>query len=115
MNKPTIPNEVADAIEFFREDWGASPRYTNAQIIEVALKGETESYEGALALIDIDTLMAALINGYEREATDKQRRHAIILEVYGEYREGAYEHGYNEGIRFTLDTLGIQIEGVNAK
>ncbi|MFW5434286.1 hypothetical protein [Paenibacillus apiarius] len=116
MNKPTIPNEVADAIEFFRvPPVDDAHSYSNAEIIEVALSGEEGSHEGALTSFDFDTLMAALVNGYEREMTEEQRKQKV-RGVYRELEEcnTLYDVGIRRGIRTALGIFGITIEGVNA-
>lgn len=115
MNKPTIPNEVADVIESLREKQG----YSNASIVDLALLTGGELTK-RLQAIPFDTLMAALVNGYEREMTDEERRDAMIRQRYidnksgcGRFRTSDEDHAHADGIRFALDTLGIQIEGVN--
>lgn len=109
---PTIPKEVADAIEHYRKG-GA----TNAQVIEYASIRYTSNEAKALRSVSVDTIMSALVNGYvveksaeelEREAHD-DIRHAYRLPTGTEAAEG-----FNEGIKFTLNKLGIKIEGVNA-
>ncbi|WP_018755150.1 hypothetical protein [Paenibacillus terrigena] len=109
--KVTIPNEVADAIERLR-DRGVS----NAAISLFALKGGDMPESQALAswvCVEIElrfnTLMSALINGYERELTQEQRIHAEIRRAYERWRG----YDFSNGIMFSLDKLGIQIEGVN--
>lgn len=115
MNKPTIPCEVADVIEDLRVD-----TYSNEEIVSFALNNDGSVVHSKLNLISFDTLMSALVNGYERELTEEQK-HAKIAQVYAEHKRGAGFYGtadeddiYADGIKFTLDTIGIQIEGVNA-
>lgn len=120
VNKPTIAVEVADAIESCREGTSNWPDgMDNASIVcyAVNLSNTTQTAE-SLRKIDLNTLMAALVNGYEREMTDEQRKHAIIKETFDRAREDGHQSNYNagyaEGIYNTLNTLGIKIEGVNA-
>lgn len=120
--KVTIPAEVADLIGNMR---GAG--YTSEEISRVAM-GNTSVpyYHEVLTKITFDTLLAALVNGYEREMTEEEeervaRAHAAIRKLYVRHALGSdgYEatllsKAHAEGVKFTLDTLGIQIEGVNA-
>lgn len=121
--KPVIPNEVADAIEWFRRAFGAN----NAEAILRPVI-DTENYNGDMTVklraIPFDTLLAALVNGYEREKTaeqlaeeDRAARYERIRMVYEEKCElifSAAASGFADGIHWTLNTLGIEIEGVNA-
>lgn len=121
MNKPTIPNEVADAIEYLRSNDVFDTPYTNEDLVSGIFDPSMSSSTFiTLRSIPFNTLMAALVNGYEREMTEEQK-HAKIAQEYAEYVRGAGHYGtldedaiYADGIRFTLNTLGIQIEGVNA-
>lgn len=69
VNKPVIiPAEVADAIERLREDCA----FTNWSFIELISNDSPKIHQRAharLRSIRFDTLLAALINGYERELT----------------------------------------------
>lgn len=113
--KTKIPAEVADAIEQFR-----AAREDNESIIYRVLNDGT-AYQPVASLrsIPFDTLLAALVNGYEREMTEEEARE----KAYGKIRttfEGmpepgdAWDDGCKHGIIYALDTLGIKIEGVNA-
>lgn len=116
MNKPTIPNEVADVIEHLRDRAAFDPAYTNEDIISSVFDPSTSSRFDTLRTVPFDTLMAALVNGYERELTEEQRKQKI-REMYREhgYCLGSGNLGIRKGIRDTLSILGIQIEGVNAQ
>lgn len=115
MNKPTIPNEVADVIDGLRKSW------TDEWIIECWFRQRDRgSFSETLRTISLSTLMAALVNGYEREMTEEQR-HQNIKERYELYRfcEGHYDTSledaaHADGIRYALNMLDIKIEGVNA-
>lgn len=117
MNKPTIPNEVADAIEKLRAEPGA---FTNETIIQIATPNSSEIYIGesvqAVRSIPFDTLLAALVNGYVRELTEEQRIHAEIARRYRTHRESPYptDRSFANGIEYAVRALGIKIEGVNA-
>ncbi|MBY0023809.1 hypothetical protein J2W97_000804 [Paenibacillus jamilae] len=105
VNKPVIPAEVADAIEELRGK-GESNR-------GVLLRRERigNLYYTALVSISYDTLMAALINGYERELTDEQRKHDALREAYFDLLGTEFASGIN----YALTTLGINVSGVNAE
>lgn len=103
---PTIPKEVADAIENFRKS-----NFADESIIAVAGISET------LRLIPTATLLSALVNGYVVEKSAEE----LVREAYDNIRKeyvyrphSWYYDGRADGIVFTLHTLGIKIEGVNA-
>jgi hypothetical protein len=99
-----IPNDVADAIVYYRE-----LSATNAVIAKAALDTSLSGVNTlALRSIPFDTLIAALINGYEREQTAEERAHE---DIRMEYVSCDWE--YARGILFTLDTLGVKVAGVN--
>lgn len=113
MNKPTIPNEVADVIEYLRND----KKWPNEQIIECrSMKLYDIEATRILREIPFDTLMAALVNGYERELTEEQRKQKI-REMYRRHEDcfDSRDLGIRKGIRDTLSILGIEIEGVNVR
>ncbi|MCT2195193.1 hypothetical protein M3G15_08570 [Paenibacillus sp. p3-SID1389] len=119
--KPTIPAETADAIEAARR-----AGVNNATIIDV--RNEDFIVEGvdrrSLQIIPFDTLLAALINGYEREMTDEELAHVNIRAHYDDAMRDVTQFAgrlaaltratYADGIRFVLNELGVKIEGVNA-
>lgn len=114
MNKPTIPNEVADLIEDLRND-----SFSNEDIVH--LRNDVGSiHRFSLNSISCDTLMAALVNGYEREMTEEQRhqkikdRYELYRSCAGNYDTGREDEAHADGIRYTLNMLDIKIEGVNA-
>ncbi|SER88658.1 DUF1642 domain-containing protein [Psychrobacillus sp. OK032] len=121
--KVTLPSEVIEAIEELR-----TLEFTNAEILMCAVNHTQPHtattytlYEWASANKSEDKLMQALVSGYEVEKSPKDK----VREYYEDIRmlpanlgmttptiiraEGAME-----GIRETLDILGIKIEGVNA-
>lgn len=119
-NRPTIPAEVADLIENMRKA-GA----TNQQMTRVA-QGNTQVavYHEILSSIPFDTLLAAMVNGYERELTEEQKRAESERELVlsyenhrggiGRYTTGEADDAFADGIEYALDMIGVQIEGVNA-
>lgn len=113
MIKPIIPQRVADAIESFREHGFPS----NENIIKVAHDRGAAVTPRLVAIrsIPFDTLLAALVNGYEREVTPEQLTHEKILRQYVQHRDRTtYDTGYRYGVEMALNALGIAIDGVNA-
>lgn len=109
---PTIPRQVADAIESCREQ-GAN----NATILEYRSIRYTSERLVALRTIPFDTLMSALVNGYTVEKSAEELAHERIrhrYEMTKRHADDQYLHGCLNGIDFALNTLGIKIEGVNA-
>lgn len=116
-----IPREVAETIDRLREQRG----FSNAKIIEIAMKtgGGLSNDTVILQKIPFDTLLVALVNGYEKELTEEERRekaHQNILRAYYDHREerGRYDtnlanRAYADGISDTLDWLGIEVKGVS--
>ncbi|TXK69910.1 hypothetical protein [Bacillus amyloliquefaciens] len=110
--KPTITKEQAKELEAYRRSGDL-----DIQILEAACD---EVIGGKLAKLDLLTLAAALLNGYEVEATPEDR----VREYYAELQEKqrtSQSRGVTfslecerEGVINTLELLGIKIEGVNA-
>lgn len=111
----TIPQEVADAIVSLRKlGWG------NVELTKAAVNG---NYAGEYTSVivgyaspnfNLETLLSALVNGYTIEKSAEQLAHDAIRKVYEYPSEEKYARGFNAGVGFTLDKLGIKIEGVNA-
>ncbi|MDQ0168703.1 hypothetical protein [Paenibacillus tundrae] len=120
VNKPVIPAEIAELIENMRK-----AGVTNQEMTRVA-QGHTllPVHTDVLTSIPFDTLLAALVNGYERELTEEQRMARIKRELTSDYithrtgmgrYDNAYEDkAYADGIERALDAVGVKIEGVNA-
>ncbi|MGG1641814.1 hypothetical protein ACIFQM_11070 [Paenibacillus sp. NRS-1782] len=120
VNKPVIPAEVADAIKGLR-DPSRGHIFSNAEITTLALKTGGALHKDTITLrkISFDTLLAALVNGYEREMTEEQAReqtYAEIAHTHQRHREGIGRYGkfsedcaFADGIQYALDTLGIDV------
>jgi hypothetical protein len=112
-NKVTLPREVAEAINFLRNKIGV----TNFGIIAGIEEGERGYDEWTTveqyASDKPDTLLAALVNGYEVEKSSED----IIRDDYEQCDPGSLEYrlGFRWGVEKTLNTLGIKIEGVNTE
>lgn len=63
---------------------------------------------------DFDTLLAALVLGWEPEQTPEDKVREIFNSVNGQINGDPYKDGYHRGIIQTLYALGKKIEGVNA-
>lgn len=110
--KPTIPAEVADLIENMHK-----AGITNQEMTRIA-QGSTlvPVYHDILSSIPFDTLLAALVNGYEREKPPEDARHVELRKEYA-WRNGCvseYSIGMADGIRYAVAMLDVKIEGVNA-
>jgi hypothetical protein len=119
VNKPVIPAEVADAIEWARCDANGNP-WSNERIIDgVRATNIDEIHLRKLRSISFDTLLAALVNGYERELTEEQARKQTYAEIaltLQRHREGcgrcskySEDYVFADGIQYTLDMLGIDV------
>jgi hypothetical protein len=121
-NKVTLPREVAEAIEDVKQ------YYTNADIIaNIVTDRSTSAYGTKMPVLigyartekrGTDTLLAALVNGYEVEKSPEE-----LVKQYYDNRDADYRAntktatqscGECRGIIITLQLLGIEIEGVNA-
>lgn len=122
--KPTITKEQAGAIEYLRNTCEFSDEWFLFKYTNVYFGNEPNHAEfGPIANMDIMTLAAVLVNGYEVEKTPEEK----VREYYEAVRnlwEERYLAGDTEGKRFhagalvgictTLGIFGIKIEGVNA-
>lgn len=119
IKQVTIPREVADAIENLRKG-DVTSAFSNS---DIAYKYADTSDRGvtatAIRKIPFDTLMRALLDGYERELTEEEAReksYADIRFMYDYHENEAFEDysgGYCDGVEYTLSTLGIVIPGIN--
>lgn len=122
VKKPTIPAEVADAIEYFRNRGDGLPAWSNEGILDHVINSAAgSSYIETLRTIPFDTLMAALVNGYRRELSNEEqerkrtyteiaRTHQRHCEGIGRYDTFPEDYAFADGIQYTLDMLGISLE-----
>lgn len=120
--KPEITKKQAEAIEFLREN------YTDVQILEMRVKGagcllyiKGDIACGSIYDLSPIELADALINGYEVEKSPEQKVRDYYESNYAKHEkskpfsgEDHYTTGVSQGIKRTLEHLGIKIEGVNA-
>jgi hypothetical protein len=111
----TLPREVAEAIEDLRKD-----HYDNRALIDEIYEGAARPVLQAYAETNFDTLLNALVNGYEIEKSpeDKVREYyetsVSLRSNMIEALDRQYQSGVIHGILKTLDLLDIKIPGVNA-
>ncbi|MEC1584417.1 hypothetical protein P9D80_03440 [Bacillus spizizenii] len=113
--KPTITKEQADALlHLYSAEW------TKSDILEYHATGEWQERCYSLNDLEILTLAAALVNGYEVEKTSEEKvreyHQSLVCDMD---RALSYEDEGNcrsaiEAVEETLNLLGIKIEGVNA-
>ncbi len=113
--KPEITKEQAEAIEFLRE------HYDDRRILELydedGIGHMHQMYGhdcGSLYDLELIELAAALINGYEIGKSPEETLQEYYVEALHTARDEATGHDIQDAIRYTLETLGIKIEGVNA-
>lgn len=99
--KPVITKEQAEALDLMRK--ANYDKYILMAACDGILGGELED-------LDIMTLAAALINGYEVEKTPEEK----VREYYESHGGSPSAEERKAAIRETLYKLGIKIEGVNA-
>ncbi|WP_440615156.1 hypothetical protein [Bacillus subtilis] len=116
--KPTITKEQAEVIQIFMD--GDKEK---SDLLRIHAKDRWIEEFSCLNELDIMTLAAALVNGYEVEKTPEEKLREYY-EAVQNLREERYLAGDTEGKRFhagalvgictTLGIFGIKIEGVNA-
>ncbi|TYS25139.1 hypothetical protein FZC71_00910 [Bacillus subtilis] len=118
--KPTITKEQAEAIEYWTNEYGSDTykeRLIKAHVDDSVRWGDMYA---PLNDLDLLTLAAALVNGYEVEKTPEEKVREYFEGLHrDEYltRSRDEAHGLEceiTGVENTLNLLGIKIEGVNA-
>lgn len=113
--KPTITKEQAEELETMRTSFPGGDEYILAAACDNVLGGK-------LAKLDIMTLAAALVNGYEVEKTpeekvreyfEKTKRTRDKRHSEGDRGGRQFHNGVLDGIISTISILGIHIEEVN--
>ncbi|MED4787562.1 hypothetical protein P9429_11770 [Bacillus atrophaeus] len=119
--KPTITKEQAEAIEVLRSTHDLSDEWFLLKYVDVHFGSGPEIPEfDPIASMDLMTLAAALVNGYEVEKTpeEKVREYFERLEYERANAQCLEEESrywfMKEAVRETLEAVGIKIEGVNA-
>lgn len=114
IKRPVITKEQADALlGLYAEEW------SKEHVLEYHVTREWTDRFSPLNDLDLITLAAALINGYEVEKTPEES----VREFYDSFECGPRMYPaemsfrneeYRRIIKCTLNRLGIKIEGVNA-
>ncbi|WP_226570338.1 DUF1642 domain-containing protein [Bacillus stratosphericus] len=120
--KPEIMKEQAEAIEFLRKHYDDSTIIAMYAEDTIGYVHQTYGHDcGSVYGLDLLNFAAALINGYEIEKTPEEKvreyyafNHDERCKVLTASPRGQYTSGVADGIRKTLDLLGVKIEGVNA-
>ena len=129
--KPEITKEQAKAIEegikvLTRQGLRPGSETYNHFLIDhtKAITAVTNPWKDLFSCLndmDIATLAAALINGYEVVMTPEEKVRAYYESNYAKHEkskpfsgEDHYTTGVSQGIKRTLEHLGLKIEGVNA-
>ncbi|MEC2215100.1 hypothetical protein [Bacillus velezensis] len=104
--KPTLTKEQAEALD--------AQKFANYEeyILIAACSGEFKGT--SIGELDIMTLAAALVNGYEVEKTPEEKVREYFEKLWADYCDTNEIEIAKETIINTLDLLGIKIEGVNA-
>lgn len=123
--KPTITKEQADAIEVLRSTRDLTDEWILLEYADVhfgSSSDDTPEFQ-PIASMDLMTLAAALVNGYEvgkkpeeevREYYEWLKRSRDERHLAGDVEGNRFIAGLLQGVLNTLDYLGIKIEGVNA-
>lgn len=115
MEKVKVSREVADAVEYEIQRLKDCTTLSTKAIKNLILHDSINHSHrgGAKALNGIPTfdLAEILINGYEVEKTPEEK---LLQEYLTGLLVGSGHRTYANAIKFTLDTLGIEIKGINA-
>lgn len=110
-NKVKLPKNVADAIETLRS---MDFKVTNWDIVYAFAVSKADEYPALIefARNDFDTLLQALVNGYEVEISPEDK----VREYYKQQNSISTDDQDTAArvIRNVLNFLEINIEGVNA-
>ncbi|GGP13464.1 hypothetical protein [Oceanobacillus neutriphilus] len=118
MEKVVLPKEVAEAIEGVWSDL-RQERYTgplqkigcltNWMMLEKYYSGQERILYPYFEENPVE-YVTALAYGYKVKKSPEDE----LREVYEASSTDVFDQGYDAGVRFTLNTLGIEIEGINA-
>ena len=119
MEKVKISKKQAEIVEKVKETYNGDV----VGIIENHFRSDGDFWAKEHAemrkLTDYE-VVAAFCVGYEIEETPQEaikrkvEKSRTTIDEYAALDVQIWHRGYIEGIRYTLDTLGIEIEGVNA-
>lgn len=110
-DKVKLPKNVTEAIEKCREG------YSEKDVIAIAIADyKSGSYREMQVFANeyFEVFLKAIVNGYEiEESPEDQVRECFKNPPLFNNGIGELSTSYRNGIRDTLDTLNIKIEGVN--
>lgn len=119
--KPTITKEQADAIEVLRSTRDLTDEWILLEYADVhfgSSSDDTPEFQ-PIASMDLMTLAAALVNGYEVKKTPEEKVREYYESLWSDncdsddpFIEVACESA-RAAVKETLNLLGIKIEGVN--
>jgi hypothetical protein len=111
--KVVLPKEVADAMDEIQKRWGDESLRDLPQIYSLRDEFEFCAIIADYSRTDGNKYFEAVVHGYVAEKSPEEK----VREYYEGYetleRADLYA-GIREGVRQTLNLLGIKIEGVNA-
>ena len=115
--KLKVNHDIANALNHMPVELSTS------EILKIHADNPYDWYNELKPLMDLklEELATALIVGYEVELTPHEQIATIYNHHYSKFHhvehkaEKYFSKGYVKGIRFTLEKLGITIEGVNDK
>jgi hypothetical protein len=115
MEKVLLPRGVAEAIETLRS---MDFKVSNHDIIYAFANSKCGEYPELIdfANNNFDTLLKALVNGYEAEQTIEEK----LFNAYSQDDDEDtsddvfYNAAYNDGFKMALEIAGIKVKGVNA-
>ena len=108
MEKVKVNKEVFDALEHWIEGYDKKLEL----VLDVIYEEYGFSSKEYLALnsLSVDEICKCLIIGYELEETPEEE----LARYYNMESENIMDDVFNSGIRCALNTLGIQIKGINS-
>ena len=108
MEKVKVDKKTFDALE----KWKEKKVYPFETAMKLKAKNRPFISNDFLPLnnLDIEELAKCLINDYELEETPEEE----LARYYNMESENIMDDVFNSGIRCALNTLGIQIKGINS-
>ena len=108
MEKAKVNKEVFDALENWIEVYGK--RLNLALDVIYKHKGFYSKEYLALNSLSVEEICKCFMIGYELEETPEEE----LARYYNMESENIMDDVFNSGIRCALNTLGIQIKGINS-
>lgn len=113
-NKAKLPKKVAESIETLRSH---DYKVSNHDILFIFAESYNNGYPDLVKFAQnhFDTLLQALVNGYEIEETpeSKVKSYYDVLAKRVNHHEIDESRAERRGMKFVLNAFNIKIEGVN--